>query len=69
MRIIVPIYHKRCNGIAFYYHKYVVLGEVLEAKYATKLNGDQIITGEKIICGTCGEECPTANLSTERDLE
>ena len=53
----VPIYHKACNGIAFYTEGKFQVGEAIRASRVFFLDGSQPVAGEScsVACGSCKE--------------
>lgn len=52
---MVPIYHVKCNSVAFYYTHYLQNREVLVASRAKFPDGTRPDRGQPFICGSCKE--------------
>lgn len=51
---MVKIYHRTCKAPAFLYDHMPAEGEPILAKYARRLDGRQMSSGDPRICGSCG---------------
>jgi len=53
---MVPIYHKQCSNVAFYYTHRLQSGEKLTATRAKFPDGTRPERGEAFFCGSCKEK-------------
>ena len=52
---MVPITHKACKHVAFYYTHVPCRGEMMRGANARDLKGKTIEANSTMICGSCGE--------------
>lgn len=52
---MVPIYHKQCKNVAFYYTHRFQSGEVMTATRAKFPDGSRPERGQAFFCGSCKE--------------
>jgi len=52
---MVPIYHKGCNGVAFYYTHQPKKNELMTATRAKFPDGSRPERGQAFVCGSCKE--------------
>jgi hypothetical protein len=52
----IPVYHKKCQGIAFYTTRRWKVGDPLKASEAILSFGERPKAGDMIFCGSCGEK-------------
>ncbi len=52
---MIPITHKTCGHVAFYYTHVPCRGEMMRATNARDLKGRTIETNSTMRCGSCGE--------------
>ncbi len=50
---MLPVYHRTCKGLAFYYTHMPVRGEMLTASRARTVKGKRCEAATPIMCGTC----------------
>jgi hypothetical protein len=51
---MVPIFHKPCRRVAFFYTHKPKTGELMMASRAMYANGSQPERNQKMVCGGCG---------------
>jgi len=51
----IPMYHKKCNGVAFYTVGKLQVGDVLRASKIRLPNGSIPLVGSIIRCSSCGD--------------
>lgn len=61
--IKIPLRHRACGEVCYYYSVEVVAGDVVEAKYATTVDGRQCEPGEIAECPTCQCQIPVWDLT------
>jgi len=52
---VIPVFHKRCDKVAFYFTRRLKRGEVLWSYDVRRLDGSIPTCNEQIICGRCGD--------------
>ncbi len=52
---MIPIKHKTCGAVAFYYTHVPAKGEMMTATRARTIGGDTIEPGATMTCGSCGD--------------
>lgn len=70
IEFMVEILHKKCGEIAFYYTHVPAKSEMMTAVRSRTVDGDKIVPGCPMICGSCGEHVGPKGLQVRRrDME
>jgi hypothetical protein len=59
---LIPILHKVCGNVAFYYRELPVPGQIIEARMAVLVDGTQPFPQQEMVCGSCRTVISTVDL-------
>ena len=62
---LTDVYDLGCGRLAFRYLGEIRYGDVMRSQRAVLLSGERPMTGEVIVCGSCGRELHTTDITLE----